>query len=60
MKCPICNKELKIMRETIVDETTVEVIGACENGEYDGLWFAEKDEHGNVTREYGHMKYWQG
>ena len=35
MKCPICNKELKIMRETIVDETTVEVIGACESGEYD-------------------------
>ena len=39
---------------------TPTTIGACENGEYDGLWFAEKDEHGNVTREYGHMKYWQG
>ena len=60
MKCPICNKELKIMRETIVDETTVEVIAVCESGEYDGLWFAEKDEHGNVIREYGHMKHWQG
>ena len=60
MKCPICNKELKIMRETIVDEHIVEVIGACESGEYDGLWFAEKDEHGNVIREYGHTKYWQG
>ena len=60
MKCPICNKELKIMRESVVDEHIVEVIGACESGEYDGMWFAEKDESGNVIREYGHMKYWQG
>ena len=48
------------MHETIVDETTVEVIGASESGEYDGLWFAEKDEYGNVIKEYGHTKYWQG
>ena len=48
------------MRETIVDETTVEVIRACESGEYDGLWFVEKDENGNVIKEYGHTKYWQG
>ena len=48
------------MRETIVDENTVEVIGACESGEYDGLWFIEKDENGNVIREYGYTKYWHG
>ena len=36
MKCPICNKELEIMRETVVDSNIVEVIGACESGEYDG------------------------
>ena len=60
MKCPICNKELEIMCETVVDSNTVEVIGACASGEYDGTWFIEKDENGNVIKEYGHMKYWQG
>ena len=39
------------MCETVVDSNTVEVIGACASGEYDGLWFAEKDEHGNVIKE---------
>ena len=48
------------MCETVVDSNTVGVIGACESGEYDGTWFIEKDENGNVIREYGHMKYWQG
>lgn len=60
MKCPICNKELEIMCETVVDSNTVEVIGACESGEYDGTWFVEKDENGNVIKEYGHKKYWHG
>ena len=60
MKCPKCNGGLKVMCKTEVGDKTYEVIGACESGEYDGLWFAEKDEHGNVIREYGHTKYWQG
>ena len=60
MKCPICNKELEIMCETVVDSNTVEVIGACESGEYDGTWFIEKDENGNVIKEYDLKKYWHG
>lgn len=48
------------MCETVVDSNTVEVIGACESGEYDGTWFVEKDENGNVIKEYGHKKYWHG
>ena len=60
MKCPICNKELEIMCETVVDSNTVEVIGACASGGYDGTWFIERDENGNVIKEYGHKKYWHG
>ena len=60
MKCPICNKELEIMHETVVDSNTVEVIGSCESGEYDGTWFIEKDGSGNVIREYDLKRYWHG
>ena len=49
MKCPICNKELKIVRETAVDSNTVEVIDTCEISEYDGKCFVEKDEKGNMV-----------
>lgn len=60
MKCPICNKELKIVCETVVDINTVEVVGTCESGEYDGRWFIKKDEKENMVKEYNLKKYWHG
>ena len=60
MKCPKCNGELKFMCKTEVGDKTYKVIGICEECFYDGTWFIEKDEEGNVLNEYGLKKYWHG
>ena len=60
IKCPNCNEEIEIMCETTVGNNTLEVIGMCENCLYDGTWFIEKDEKGNVIKEYGLKQYWHG
>ena len=60
MKCLKCNEEIKVMCETNVDKNTFEVIGICENCFYDGTWFIETNEKGNVIKEYDLKKYWHG
>ena len=60
MQCTKCNGEIKVMCKTAVGYNTFEVIGICENCFYDGTWFIEKDEKGNVIKEYGLKKYWHG
>ena len=52
MKCPKCNGELQVMCKKEVNDNTLEVIGICEDCFYDGTWFIEKDEEGNVVKEY--------
>ncbi len=60
MKCPKCNGELQVMCKTEVGDNTFKVIGICKNCFYDGTWFIEKDEKGDVIKEYGLKKYWHG
>ena len=60
MKCPKCNREIKVMCETAVGNNTLEVIGICENCFYDGTLFIEKDEKGTVIKEYDLKRYWHG
>ena len=60
MQCPNCNGEIKVMCKTEVSDKTYEIIGICENCFYDGTWFIEKDEKGNVIKEYGLKKFWHG
>ena len=48
------------MCKTVVSDNTFKVIGICENCFYDGTWFIEKDEKGNVIKEYDLKKYWHG
>ena len=60
MKCPKCNGELQVMCKTEVEDNTFEVIGICKDCFYDGTWFIEKDEEGNVKKEYDLKKYWHG
>ena len=60
MKCPKCNGELQVMCKKEVNDNTLEVIGICEGCFYDGTWFIEKYEEGNVIKEYDLKKYWHG
>ena len=48
------------MCKTAVGDNTFEVIGICENCFYDGTWFIETNEKGNVIKEYDLKKYWHG
>lgn len=63
MNCPKCNKEMKIMKIIDImmmqDGENVEVIGRCDDCDFDAIWEIFTDLSGE-TQEYNFERYFFG
>ena len=63
MNCPICNKEMKVMLcaepHTLDDREILEVVGRCEDCDFDATWWMEVASQG-ILREYALKTYYFG
>ena len=64
MKCPKCHGEMKIIYrpegEKLQYGEVTEVLGRCENCDFDATWVVQTTEDGDVVHEYYLKQYFFG